>query len=131
MLLVTLLAACSDSPPPPTEPVTAIAEWALASVDGDALPTVVYSDDGYSLEVTAGELVLAADGTYTNDVTVTETVDGTASVYIDRISGRWTEAAGGSLTLTPTGESALTASWSGSSLTVTTPDYVLLYSRAP
>ncbi|HET9424329.1 MAG TPA: hypothetical protein VFO55_03075 [Gemmatimonadaceae bacterium] len=120
---VTLLAACGDA----TGPTSPVAAYALSSVDTKALPVVMYAEEGYSLEVTAGEMTLTADGKYTASMRVVETVDGNKSTYVDTESGTWTQADGGAITLKPTGAAEYSATWSGKTLTVPVFEQTFVY----
>ena len=108
-----------------------MASYTLVSVDAKTLPATMYSDTGYSVEVTAGTITLNPDKSFAGSITTRETVDGKASVYVDHAAGSWVEASGGAITLTPTGGPTRSAAWSGTRLTVTQSDGVFVYSRAP
>ena len=126
-MLLALSASCHDS----TAPSDPVGNYALASVDAKNLPVTMYSDSGYSLIVTAGALTLTADGKYGGTITTKETVDGVVSVYVDQLAGSWVQYSNGSVAITPTGGTALTASLVGGKLTVPQSDGVYAYTRAP
>lgn len=125
-MALVLLVGCHDS----TGPTTPVGTFTLATVNTKALPATMYADTGYTVEVTAGSITVTADKKYAGSVTVRETVDGKASIYVDHPAGSWTQA-GNAITLTPTGGAAQSGTWSATSLTVTTSDGVFAYSRAP
>jgi hypothetical protein len=121
--VITILAACGDG----TGPSSPIADYVLASVDTKPLPVIMYAEEGYSLEVTAAEMTLSADSSYTATMHVVETVDGSKSMYVDHESGRWVQAEGGTITFTPKGAAVYTAVWSGKTLTVSQFESTFLY----
>jgi len=115
--IAAFAAACGGSdagPSGPAQPTTPVAAYSLTLVDAKALPAVMFSDTGYTVEVTEGTLSLTADLKFTGSVTTRETVDGNISFYIDRVSGNWSKASGSStVTLNPTGGTAQSAVWAG------------------
>ncbi|MEO5568854.1 MAG: hypothetical protein ABIR92_10190 [Gemmatimonadaceae bacterium] len=119
------LAGCGEA----TGPTSPIGAYSLTTVAAKALPVVMYEAEGYSLSVTAGEIALKADSTYTASMSVLETVDGNKSNYVDRETGTWVEGAAGEITLRPTGAQAYGAVWSGNTLTVAQVDLSLVYAR--
>ena len=116
--------ACSDG-----GPKSPIAPYALSAIGTTKLPAVMYAEEGYSLEATAGTLELIAPDTYTMSLTTIETVDGNTSTYVDNETGTWQLAVGGAITLTASGGEQFTASWVGTTLTVTRAETTFLYER--
>lgn len=53
---------------------------------------MMYSDTGFTLEVTAGSIAITANGRWVSKITSRETVAGYASTYIDSTWGTWTAA---------------------------------------
>ena len=135
MSLLAFVAACGGSdagPSGPAQPTTPIAAYSLTLVDAKALPVLMFSDTGYTVEVTSGTLALTADLKFTGAVTSRETVDGNISFYSDQMSGSWSRASGStSITLNPLGGAAQQAVWAGTKLTVTQSDGVYQYTRLP
>lgn len=133
--LLAFAAACGGSdagPAGPAQPTSPIAAYALTTVDTKALPTVMFADTGYTVEVTAGTLTLTADLKYSGSVTTRETVDGNISFYVDRVSGIWVQATGAkTITFNPATGTAQSALWAGTKLTVTQSDGVYQYTRLP
>jgi hypothetical protein len=121
------VAACGE----PTGPMTPAAAYTLSTIDAKVLPATLYADTGYSLIATAGTLTLTEDLKYTWTLTTRETVDGNASTYIENDSGTWIQTAAGGVGITMTSAygGVLTATWSGTTLTLNLPDGVFLYSR--
>lgn len=118
-----MVAACTDN----TGPTSPVAAYALTSVGAKPLPVIMYAEQGYSLQVIAGDMTLTADGKYTASMNVIETVDGNKSSYVDHESGTWVEAENGAITLRPNGAAEYTAVWSGRTLTVSQFDLSFVY----
>jgi hypothetical protein len=114
--------ACNDS----TGPTTPIAAYTLTAIGSAGLPTVMYAEEGYSLEVTAGTIELVEPDEYTASLTVIETVDGIKSTYVDQESGTWAMV-NGVIELSPLAGSTFTATWSGTRLTVNRDDVIYVY----
>lgn len=125
IVLGSTLAACGDS----TGPTSPVGSFALTTVGTKAPPAVIYDEEGYSLSVTAGEMSLKADSTYSASLSVTEVVDGNRSDYVDREAGRWEQGAAGAITFKPTGAQTYGAVWSGNTLNVAQLELSLLYTR--
>lgn len=125
MVVGSALAACGEA----TGPTSPIGAYSLTTVAAKALPVVMYEEEGYSLSVTAGEMSLKADSTFTASMSVLETVDGNKSNYVDRETGTWAQGAGGEITFKPTGAQAYSAVWTGNTLTVAQVDLSLVYTR--
>lgn len=103
-----------ELPGDPNEP--AAGSFTLSSVDQKGLPYKVLSDEGYSIEVTAGTAVLDTNHTFLMPLTTRETVAGFQSTYVDTTRGTWSQDAG-VITLT-VGTIPATAQWDGRRLTV-------------
>lgn len=115
-LTVFLTAGCGDSPTGPTSP---IAEYVLASVDGEALPWTIFEDEGYKLEVASGTLELDAEFQFVIALVTRETVDLAVSEYVDSLRGTWVESAAGTLQFDSDQEDELfTGSWKGRKVTI-------------
>ena len=109
-----------------------LGNYTLTSIGGKSLPYTMYSDTGYSVVVTGGTLSLATSRHFDIATSSTETFAGSSTLYVDRTSGNWTTTNGSSsVTLTPVVGAVLPAVWSGTKLTVTQPDGVFQYTRAP
>lgn len=103
-----------ETPGDPNDP--AAGTFVLTSVDQKALPFKVISEEGYSIDVTAGGAVLNPDQTFLMPLTTRETVAGFQSTYHDTTTGTWAQDAG-TITLT-VGTIPATAQWDGRRLTV-------------
>ena len=107
----------SDDPAGPNGDAVVVGNWTLQTLNGDPLPAP-WSDNGETFTVTAGSLVVNANGTFT----FTETMTGEP---LDQTSGAWNSASGtNTFTLVPsaqTGEEQHngTAVVSGNTLTLT------------
>jgi VCBS repeat-containing protein len=123
--LAVTLPACTDS-----GPKSPVAPYALTMIGTTRLPAVMYEDEGYKLEVTAGTLELADPDKYTMSMTVVETVDGNKSTYTDTESGKWALATDGSILITLATGEQVTATWHGTQLTVTRDETDFVYEMA-
>jgi hypothetical protein len=134
MVFAALIAitACGDKGP--TEAATPIGGFALESIDGRTIPLTLATAANYRLEITAGTLDLAANGTFTATMVTKQTVDNFSENYVDSTAGTWQRTATGSYAFLVTGEMAAdTAAWTEGKLTFTdrteTPPVVLVYKR--
>ena len=121
--LAITFAACAD----PSGPTTPVASYALTSFGTRALPAVMFEEEGYRLEVTAGSATLEADSTFTFSTTVIETVDGNKSTYVDNEAGEWVQGEAGAITFTLSSGEVCSAVWTGTTLTVTRSEMVFVY----
>ena len=133
VVAIALCTACSGGgATAPAAPTTPDGNYTLTSIGGKSLPYTMYSDTGYSVVVTGGTLSLATSRHFDIATSSTETFAGSSTLYVDRTSGNWTTTNGSSsVTLTPVVGAVLPAVWSGTKLTVTQPDGVFQYKRAP
>jgi hypothetical protein len=121
---VGVTGACKDNGPD-----NPIAPYSLRAVGTANLPAVMFQEEGYKLEVTAGTLELVAPDKYTFTLSTVETVDGTKSNYVDSESGKWVLGQNGEVTLTASSGEVFTAAWSRKTLTVTRFDTSLTFER--
>jgi hypothetical protein len=108
-------------------PKSPIASYDLTTVNAAALPALMYAEEGYSLDITAGAVELKADSTYSMTITVLENVDGNLSTYTDDETGTWLQGASGAITLTSAGGETFTAAWSGTTLTITRSEVIYAF----
>jgi len=73
---------------------TPAGSYDVATVNAKSLPVAIFSDSGFTWEVTAGALVLAGDGKYSTKMTFRQTVPGDVSTFVDSTGGTWALAAG-------------------------------------
>ncbi|CAN5705788.1 hypothetical protein BH23GEM1_BH23GEM1_00490 [soil metagenome] len=109
-------AACSDGGV--NEPQTVAGTYTLQSVNGAPLPYVFFEGEGYKLEVTAGNYVLAAGGTFSSSVTFRETENGVATTSSETFSGRYA-VSGSVITFTYSDGDVITGTISGNTLQFT------------
>jgi hypothetical protein len=102
------------TPGDPNDPASGT--FGLSSVDQKPLPFKVLSEEGYSIEVTAGSAILDTNHTFIMPMTTRETVAGFQSTYVDTTRGTWAQNVD-VITLT-VGNSPATASWDGRRLSV-------------
>jgi hypothetical protein len=91
VLAATIAVACGgDSSSGPN--ASPVGRFQLSTFNGKSLPATVFQDTGFMDVLTAGSLVLSADGTYLATTTTDETIEGHLSTYVDSGSGKWTQA---------------------------------------
>jgi hypothetical protein len=112
-------AACSESPSEPTSP---IGQYTLQSVDGKGLPTTLFQDEGYMLQLTGGTLEVEADQTYVAAITTLEMVDINVSEYVDSLRGTWTQDNAGLMQFSVVPQGGFTGSWIGRQITALVTD---------
>lgn len=122
--MVLALGACAGDGATGPGAGTPEGNYTLSTVDAKALPYMMYSDTGYTLEVMSGSLTVSAGGKWVARATTRETVAGFVSTYTDSTFGTWTTASSGStVTLLNTETSvAASATWTTSDITVTEVD---------
>ncbi len=123
-----VLAACAGQPASPGANFSvgsAGATYALATVEGKALPANAYFGVDVSVNATSGKLTLAGDHAYTLAVDYDRHfASGNRDVrFTESEQGTWS-AAGSTLTLTPTsgGAHKVTVAGNELSLSLTVPD---------
>lgn len=114
-LLGVVVAACGDGNGI-NEPQEIAGTYALQSVNGEALPVVLFEGSGYRLEVTAATYVLASGGTFTNGATFRETEGGVATTSTETLTGQYT-VSGSAVTFTDSDGDVIAGTISGNSLT--------------
>ena len=80
-----VLAACG------TEPQPLEGTYILRSVDGIAVPVILYQDDVEKDELLSGEVQLHQDGTFQDITAMRLTVDGEVRVDILEAEGTWSQ----------------------------------------
>ncbi|HEX8849775.1 MAG TPA: hypothetical protein VF761_09620 [Gemmatimonadaceae bacterium] len=117
-----LAAACSDSNAPNAH-LDGVYE--LQTIDGAPLPVTVFEVGTYRLDLVAGDILFAPSGTFIQSLTTQDFDAGVAGTpTVIACSGRY-KVSGSTVTLTanvtPTCEGSVTATISGSKLTITDP----------
>ena len=85
VLSLAFLAACG------TEPQPLEGTYILRSVDGIAVPVILYEDDFEKDELLSGEVELHEDGTFHDVTAMRLTVDGDVRVDIVEADGTWSQ----------------------------------------
>jgi hypothetical protein len=115
--------ACGGDATGPGSPTTSsspVGTFSLTSLNGKALPAILFADTNYTVEITVASLNLSADGKYTSVVSSRETVAGNISTYVDTAAGSWTQSAS-ALTFTSDDDGAeLSATFASHTLTFMT-----------
>jgi hypothetical protein len=117
--LTLWLGACSgDSATGPKVPATPEGNYSLTSVDARAVPYMMYSDTGFTLEVTAGSIAINSNGKWVAKVTSRETIAGYASMYVDSTFGTWTSASGAATLINTETQATASATWTATEVTI-------------
>jgi hypothetical protein len=116
VVAAAMAAACGDSATAPNSP---IGIYTLASVNDDNVPSLMFEDDSYKLEIARGTLEVDADVSYVAAIVGLETVDVNVSVYVDSLRGTWTETDAGTMNFTVVDDnSTFTGAWQGNRITI-------------
>jgi hypothetical protein len=122
--LVTVAPGCGGSRDKSTGPASATGTYALRSVDGDPVPSMLTQDPGYSFEITSGSLTLDEDGSYAVSLDWRENVDGTLTSDTDEDFGAYTRTSDAFSFVSSVNGTTLTGSLSGSTMTVVDEDWI-------
>lgn len=121
-----LLAACSDL----TSPNSAVGNYSLARVNGDALPILWTSTATEDVDLVGGTLDIRSNGSFLGTFTYRTTSSFGTSTSTDQFSGTWSESnAGTDVVLTVSGQGTVTATRSGNTLTVYDQGDTYVYQR--
>jgi hypothetical protein len=130
--LVMAVAACGsdtltgpDAPAP--VPTTPVGSYGLSSVNGKSMPVTMFTDTAFTEVIASASLALTADGKYVFAVTTNETVAGYLSVYVDSVSGTWTQQGTSPAITFTSGEASVPAvngTWSGNSISLLGTDAI-------
>lgn len=101
-----------------TGPKTPIGAYALATVNGKALPARLFNDSGFTVDIADGSLALQDGGRFVYGVTAKWTVDGAATMYVTSDTGTWTQT-GNRITLLYVDSTTQAITWDGSRVTLT------------
>lgn len=118
-LLAALMGACGGDSITGTTSVAG--KYTLQTLDGMRLPVVVLDQPGFKLEITDGDVVLAENGTFTSNVTVRQTVQGTVTTSPESSTGTYT-VNGSEISFNSPGEPTIQGTLSGGTLTITFVD---------
>jgi hypothetical protein len=128
LALVALTVACGDSTTEPT--MSSIAgTWELQTVNGAALPYVIFQQGTEKVELTADVFAVTSAGTFTQLSTVRTTSNGQTETETIPDAGTYT-LVGTALTFKfNSDQSTGTGSVSGNTLTVTDAGFALVYKK--
>ncbi len=127
--LVAVAAACGGNDginEPKEQAITGT--YTLKTVNGAALPFVIFQGDGYKLEVLAASYVLAASGSFTNSASFRATEGGVATTSTETLTGRYT-VSGTTVTFTDSDGDVLTGTISGNNLQFTEDGMTAVFVR--
>ena len=88
LALAVAVAGCSDS----NSPKSINGTYSLESVGGDIVPTIYYSEPGYSLAVIDGAIRLNSNGTFIDEYTLEENDNGYVQSGTVACNGTWTRS---------------------------------------
>lgn len=88
-----LTTACGGGDDGINEPASIAGTYNLQTLDGQSPPVVVFDEPGFKVEVVSGNFVLAANKTFTTNVTFRITVDSEVSTEAESFSGTYTVTA--------------------------------------
>ena len=89
LLAVLLVTACSNEIDTSTRPEAVVGSYQLRSYGGQKLPTVISADQNGTAELLSGELVIAADRSWTESRVYRYTLGGTAQQITFGSNGSW------------------------------------------
>jgi hypothetical protein len=127
---VALVVACGGSDDPSSPGDSAVGTYTLRTIGGNALPVVIGTQNGVTVSVTAGTMVLRADRTFAVASTARGVGAGTDNTQTFTSVGTYT-VSGGTLTLTLGGSESgrVTGSHSGDTVTLSQDGIVSVYAR--
>ena len=116
VLFAAAVLACGDSGDS-TSPESIEGVYTLQTIDGDALPAIVYQDTEGMVEITAGAITLGPGTKWSISLTARATVAAVVTTNTEKLDGTWSRA-GSTLTLTSADGDVETLVLSGSTLTL-------------
>ena len=116
VLFAAAVLACGDSGDS-TSPESIEGVYTLQTINGGALPAVVYEDEAGKIEVVAGAITLGPGTKWSISVTARVTVEAEVSTNTDTLDGTWSRS-GSTLTLTSADGDTETLVLSGRTLTL-------------
>lgn len=106
----------------------AVGAWNLITVDGDPPPFTIEESAGYRLEVISDRFVAHSNGSWTDDLTLRETINGIATTTTESDVGAWAQS-GSTVTITASDGTVSTVQISGDTITFVSDGSVFLYAR--
>ena len=116
VLFAAAVLACGDSGDS-TSPESIEGVYALQTINGGALPAVVYEDEAAKVEIVAGAITLGPGTKWSISLTARATVDADVSTNTETLDGTWSRSAS-TLTLTSADGDVETLVLSGKTLTL-------------
>jgi len=113
VLFAAAVLACGDS----TSPESIEGVYALQTINGGALPAVVYEDEAAKVEIVAGAITLGPGTKWSISLTARATLDADVSTNTETLDGTWSRS-GSTLTLTSADGEVETLVLSGRTLTL-------------
>ena len=83
-------AACGGGDDGINEPVSIAGTYNLQTIDGEAPPVVVYEEPGFKVEITSGNFILAASGSFSTTVVWRLTEDNVVTTETETFLGTYT-----------------------------------------
>ncbi len=102
--------------------------YALKTVNGAALPAVIFEAEGYKIEVVAANYVLAAAGTFSSTATFRETEAGVVTQSTETTTGTYS-VNGTTVTFTDSDGDVLSAVLSGNDLKFSEDGLTAVFTR--
>lgn len=125
--LLLLAAACGGDDG--NDPIDSIAgTYTLRSVNGQALPAVLYDDGSYKIEVTGATYVLSSSGSFTNTFSLRETEAGVVTPSSESYRGTYV-VNGSTVTFTDEEGDVSSATRSGDELTFSSDGITAVFRR--
>ena len=116
VLFAAALLACGDSGDS-TSPESIEGVYTLQTINGGALPAVVYEDEAAKVEIVAGAITLGPGTKWSISLTARATLEGVVSTNTETLDGTWSRSAS-TLTLTSADGDVETLVLSGRTLTL-------------
>ena len=116
VLFAAAVLACGDSGGS-TSPESIEGVYTLQTINGGALPAVVYEDEAAKVEIVAGAITLGPGTKWSTSLTARATVDADVSTNTETLDGTWSRS-GSTLTLTSAAGDVETLVLSGRTLTL-------------
>ena len=115
VLFAAAVLACGDSTSPGAESIEGV--YTLQTINGGALPAVVYENEAGKIEVVASAITLGPGTKWSISVTARATVEADVSTNTETLDGTWSRS-GSTLTLTSVDGDSETLVLSGRTLTL-------------
>lgn len=114
--VLALSAACGGGGDDGFDPISIAGTYNLQTIDGQAPPVVVYEEPAFKVEITSGNFILAAGGSFTTTVVWRLTEDNVATTETESFPGTYT-VNGSTVTFNYSDGDTDTATLAGNTLT--------------